>query len=81
MPQPDPSTPGGLSADDLGAESATALPAREALSTIHLDLPTGVDNLAMPINQATAVNENSSQCYAIADADQIIQLDQSSTSP
>ena len=36
----------------------------------------GVDNFAAPINEALAVNVDSVDSYAIADADQIVVLEQ-----
>ncbi len=68
----------GLSDQELDEQHAGALPDREAMSTIGLDL-TGIDNFAMPINEATAVNIASTQSYAIADADQIVLLNQEDT--
>lgn len=66
----------GLSPEDLDAEQAQALPEREAMSKIGLDLGAGIDNFAMPINEATAMNIASSDSIAIADADQIMILNQ-----
>jgi len=65
-----------LSRDELAAEAAVDLPDREAMSTID-----GViaDNLAMPINEATAVNVSSDYSVAIADADQYVIVDQTDT--
>ena len=65
----------GLSDEELDDQHAAALPDREAMSTIGLDL-TGIDNFAMPINEATALNYGSVDSYAIADADQIVILNQ-----
>jgi hypothetical protein len=66
----------GLSAEDLEAEQALALPEREAMSKIGLDLGAGIDNFAMPINEATAMNIASNDSIAIADADQIMIINQ-----
>jgi hypothetical protein len=68
----------GLSADELAAESASALPNREAMSSIKHGggLDAAIDNFAMPINEAIAVNNESVSSVAIADADQIIILNQ-----
>jgi hypothetical protein len=79
MSDPPAVTSGGLDPAELAGQEGVALPDRQALSTvpIHIDLPPGVDNLAVPINEAIALNQNSSGSYAIADADQIIDLDQS----
>ena len=65
-----------LSGDELEAQSGAALPDKEAMSTISADIGFGIDNFAMPINEATAINLASTQSYAIADADQIVILDQ-----
>ena len=45
-----------LSLEDLEAEEATALPEREAMSKVDLGAGLGIDNFAMPINEATAMN-------------------------
>jgi hypothetical protein len=65
-----------LSPEELEAENGGALPDREAMSAISLDLGSGIDNFAMPINEAIAINNDSVQSWAIADADQIVDLDQ-----
>ena len=59
---------------ELEAQAGEALPDREAMSSITLDLGSGIDNFAMPINQAIAINSQSVQSFAIADADQIVDL-------
>ena len=61
-----------LSLDDLEAEEALALPERQAMSKIDLGAGLGIDNFAMPINEATATNIASTNSAAIADADQIV---------
>ena len=66
----------GLTDDELEAQGGAALPDKEAMSTISADIGAGIDNFAMPINEATAINIASNQSYAIADADQIVILDQ-----
>ncbi len=66
----------GLSAEDLEAEQAMALPEREAMSKIGIGAGFGIDNFAMPINEATAVNIASSDSIAYADADQIVLINQ-----
>ena len=66
----------GLSAEDLEAEHVLALPEREALSKISVGLGSGIDNFAMPINEATAMNIGAEGSVAIADADQIMIIDQ-----
>ena len=65
-----------LSFEDLEAEEASALPERQAMSKIDLGSGLGIDNFAMPINEATAVNINSVDSIAIADADQIMIIQQ-----
>jgi hypothetical protein len=67
--------PGGLSEEELSEEEATNLPGREAMSILRLSLD-GVDNFAMPINEATAVNNYSDQSVAMADADQVVIIEQ-----
>ena len=64
-----------LSADDIEAESAQALPDRQAMSKIGLDIH-GVDNFAMVVNEATAMNVASTDSIAVADADQIVVIGQ-----
>ncbi len=62
---------------ELQREGAEVLPDREALSTIRgAGLDGLFDNFAMPINEAIAINNESVQSYAIADADQIVILNQ-----
>ncbi len=67
----------GLSEAELVAQDAAALPEREAMSTIRGGgLDAAIDNFAMPINEAIAINNESISSIAIADADQIVILDQ-----
>ena len=66
----------GLSAEDLEAEQAMALPERQAMSKIDVGAGFGIDNFAMPINEATAMNLASDYSIAIADADQIVIINQ-----
>jgi actin-like ATPase involved in cell morphogenesis len=68
-----------LTDEELAAQGGAALPDKEAMSTITADIGAGIDNFAMPINEATAMNIASSDSYAIADADQIVILDQIDT--
>ena len=70
--------PEELTPRELEAEDAQALPDREAMSTIGLDLA-GIDNFAMPINEAIAINNESTSSTAYADADQTIILGQGVT--
>jgi hypothetical protein len=73
-------TPDGLSSEELVAETGEALPDREAMSTITPDL-SGVDNFAMPVNEAFALNNFSTQSVAYADADQTVIIGQVDTEP
>jgi len=66
-----------LTGDELAAQAGAALPDREALSTVRAGL--GIDNFAMPINEAIAINNESVASYAIADADQIVIIEQTDT--
>ena len=66
----------GLSTDDLEAEQALALPERQAMSKVDVGAGFGIDNFAMPINEATAMNIASNDSVAIADADQIVIITQ-----
>ena len=70
-----------LTDEELAAQGGAALPDKEAMSTITADIGAGIDNFAMPINEATAMNIASSDSYAIADADQIVILDQIDVDP
>jgi hypothetical protein len=70
--------PEGLSDQELEAEDGQTLPDREAMSTITPDL-TNVDNFAMPINEALAINNMSNGSVAYADADQTVVLGQADT--
>lgn len=74
----DQRTEGGLTGEDLAAQDGLALPDREAMSTIKAG-GLGIDNFAMPINEAIAINNESINSYAIADADQIVILNQTDT--
>ena len=68
-----------LTPAEMDAETAAALPDREAMSTIKAGFGGGIDNFAMPINEAIAINNESISSYAIADADQIVLLNQEDT--
>jgi hypothetical protein len=67
--------PDELSEEQLAEQEALDLPDREAMSILRLDLA-NVDNFAMPINEAYAVNNYSNQSVAMADADQVVIIDQ-----
>ena len=54
------------------------LPDREAMTTIRGLWGLDIDNFAMPINSAEATNILTTDSYAIADADQVVILDQDS---
>jgi hypothetical protein len=75
MPNPTDPVEDALTGSDLDAQAGEALPPREAMTTINV---AGVDNFAAPINEATAANISSSDSYAIADADQVVILNQTS---
>jgi hypothetical protein len=64
-----------LSAEDIDAESAQPLPDRQAMSKIGLNVD-GVDNFALLVNEALAMNVNSTDSVAVADADQIVIMTQ-----
>lgn len=72
MPNPNEPT-GALTGEELEQQAGAPLPDREAMSTIS---GAGVDNFAVPINEALAANVNSTDSYAIADADQVVMLNQ-----
>ena len=72
-----PQQPSALSEEQLQEEAVTDLPEREAMSVLHLNI-VNVDNFAMPINEAFALNNYSSESVAMADADQIVVVDQAS---
>ena len=72
--------PEKLSQEELEAQEGQALPDREAMSTISLD-PGGIDNFAMPINEATAINYESTGSVAYADANQTVILGQTDIDP
>jgi hypothetical protein len=71
--------PSALTDEELAAESADQLPDREAMSTINLSFGVPIDNFAMPINEAFAQNVNSITSSALADADQVVIVDQADT--
>ena len=66
----------GLTEAELAAEQGTDLPDREAMSMLNILPFDGIDNFAMPINQAYAANVNTIQSIASADADQVVIVDQ-----
>ena len=61
---------GGLSADELDAETGEELPDREQMSLITA-------NLAAPVNAAVAANVLSDNSVAYANATQNVTIDQS----
>lgn len=65
-----------LTNTELASEQATDLPGREAMSIIAIG-----DNVAMPINEATAINFGSNYSMAVADADQVVFIDQTDVDP
>jgi hypothetical protein len=68
--------PESVTGEELEAQEGSPLPDREAMSTVRADLAAAIDNFAMPINEAIAINNNSVDSVAIADADQIVILEQ-----
>ena len=72
--------PEPVSQQELESQEAQALPDREAMSTISID-PGSFDNFAMPINEATAINYNSTGSTAYADSDQTVILGQTDADP
>jgi hypothetical protein len=60
-----------LSPEELEAQMGEALPAREEMQLVDVDL-----NLAAPVNAAVAANVLSSDSTAIALADQDANIDQ-----
>jgi hypothetical protein len=68
--------PKALAADELDEQDVVDLPPREAMSLISTDALGGGDNVAIPINEATAVNYQANSSIAFADADQYVNIDQ-----
>jgi len=60
----------GLSAEELEAQDINELPDREAMSLINA-------NLAAPVNAAVALNVLSDNSVAYANAEQTVDIDQS----
>jgi hypothetical protein len=75
-----------LTGNELDAEMAVDLPEREAMSTFGHGFGHGFDhgididgdNVAMPINEASAANISSTSSVAAADADQTVIIYQTS---
>jgi len=67
-------TQDGLTAEELDAEDAAALPDREAMSLVDA-------NVAVPVNAAVAANVLTNESTATADAAQDAPIDQSITHP
>ena len=61
---------------ELAQEQAQDLPDREAMSIIAIG-----DNVAAPTNEATAINYQSDYSVAVADADQVVFVDQTDLDP
>jgi len=77
----------GLSDAELSAEQGTELPDREAMTTMRFmpivdtfDME-NIDNLSMPVNQAIALNINTNESIANAEASQVVIGDQVHTLP
>jgi len=73
-------SPQAMSSAELAAETAVDLPEREAMSTFGHGLGHGIENFAMPINEATAANVSSTSSVAAADADQTVIIYQTAES-
>jgi hypothetical protein len=66
-----------LRPEEVAQQSATELPDREAMSVVNLGLGDHSNgNFTVPINTAEAANVDSSYSYAIAQADQVVDVDQ-----
>ena len=65
-----------LSPAELEAHHGVPLPDKTAMSTIHAQFGFPIGNFAMPINLATATNTESPGSWAMADADQVVIVDQ-----
>jgi hypothetical protein len=64
--------PNELSECELAAESAMTLPDRQLMSTIRLH--PGLGHIAVPINEALALNHQSPDSVAFADAEQTVVM-------
>jgi hypothetical protein len=71
--------PDELSERELAAESATTLPDRQLMSTIRVH--PGVGHVALPINEALALNNESPDSVAFADAGQTVVMGPLDPSP
>jgi len=69
----------GLTEAEMAAEQGADLPDREAMSMLNIMPIDGIDNLSMPINQAFALNLNTNQSIASADASQVVVGNQADT--
>ncbi len=70
MADQDNNTNQGLSAEELEGQEANQLPDREAMSLINA-------NIAAPVNAAVAANVLSDGSIAYANAEQTVDIDQS----
>ncbi|MDQ3705964.1 MAG: hypothetical protein M3441_02380 [Chloroflexota bacterium] len=70
MADQDNNTNQGLSAEELEGQEANQLPDREAMSLINA-------NIAAPVNAAVAANVLSDGSLAYANAEQTVDIDQS----
>jgi|1186.fasta_scaffold973173_2 hypothetical protein len=64
--------PDELSESELATESAMTLPDRQLMSTIRVH--PGVGHIAVPINEALALNQESPDSVAFADAGQTVVM-------
>lgn len=82
-PNDNPRSRQELTPDDLAGETAVDLPEREAMSTIGHGFGHGfaqsIGNTAVPINESTAENNYSNNSIAAADAEQVVILNQTTT--
>jgi hypothetical protein len=66
----------GVAPAELEAQEVVDLPPREAMSVIATDVLASGDNVAVPTNEAVAVNYDSNYSVAIADSDQVVRIEQ-----
>lgn len=72
---------GAIAPDELDAQQVVDLPPREAMSLISTDIVASGDNVAVPVNEATALNYQSNYSVAVADADQVVSVTQLDVDP
>lgn len=67
---------GAITPDELDAQQVMDLPPREAMTLISTDIVASADNVAIPTNEAAALNYQSNYSVAVADADQVVSITQ-----